>query len=300
MSAYPYLSSEQQQALPELIQVSALPVMYDDSTNRLWHCETVDGPMILKVCDSQNVGSSTFWQGMDTLFQVDLPSQIDKFDRVYSEMSTASSLAIPGFISSSSATENGQTSAFILAKLLSGDMVESQHVDDAMVSDLAEYISTLHQNKRQTWGALYYDGIDKEQWPQRLRETLTFLAGKQQALISNELLSDALSEAETITVDTFVPIMPDLRWDQFLQQDGTLSALVDLDAIVYGPRELELVLLEFLLNEQQARTFIDKYQQTHSLPNLAKVRKSYRLLLFMMNVLGEKNVDAWMQAPTRF
>ena len=300
MVNYPSLSENQQQTLPQLIQLTALPVMYDDSTNRLWQCETVDGSMMLKVCDGHNVNTSLFWQGMKDLFAIDLPEQLDKFEQVYSKVTEFSPLTIPDYIASDSATESEQSPAFILARLLSGFMVESHQINDEMVRDFAQHISDLHQNKRLTWGAFYSEGMDASQWPKRLRDVLITLAEMQTNTIPNDLLSAALDVVDQCTVDSFVPIMPDLRWDQFLQQDGKLSALVDLDAIVYGPRELELVLLEFLLNEQQAAVFIKKYQQTHSLPNLSKVRKQYRLLLFMMNVLGEKNVDAWMQAPTRF
>jgi hypothetical protein len=94
--------------------------------------------------------------------------------------------------------------------------------------------------------------------------------------------------------------MPDLRWDQFLENDGKLSALVDLDAFVFAPRELDFILLEYLLNQQQARVFAQQYQQSHSLPDLSVVRKPYRLLLFLMNVLGEEDIDTWMQAAARF
>jgi len=297
---YPDLTRNQQQSLPELIQLTALPVMYDDSTNRLWHCETVDGPMMLKVCDSHNVNISPFWQGMKDLFGIDLPDQLDKFSQVYCETKTFSPLTIPDYIASSSTMEKDQSSAFILARLLPGTVVEPRHVDDGMVADLAEHISELHQYKRLTSGAIYSEGRNVEYWPKHLRKCLVKLAKHHGDIIPKTILDEALTEVEQCSVENFVPIMPDLRWDQFLQQDGKLSALVDLDAIVYGPRDLELILLEFLLDKQQAALFIEKYQQTHSLPHLDSVRKPYRLLLFMMNVLGEKNVDAWMQAPTRF
>jgi len=297
---YPHLSPNQQQILPELVQVTALPALYDDSTNRLWQCETVDGPMMLKVCEHHNVKSSTFWQGMQLLFNINLPRQLKHFEQLYSHINTISCLAIPEYIASDSISEDEASSAFILAGLLPGSMVDLSHVDDGMVRKLAAQISQLHQSQRETWGAVYSQGMDVGLWLDRLRNTVITLADKPSHIISSAVLNDALAEIENCAVESFVPIMPDLRWDQFLQQDGTLTALVDLDAIAYGPRELELVLLEFLLNEQHAAIFSEEYQKSHSLPDLSRVRKPYRLLLFMMNVLGEKNVDAWMQAPTRF
>lgn len=294
------MSLTQQQALPELVRATALPALYDDSTHRLWQCETVDGAMMLKLCDSHTVTSSIFWQGMQSLFDINLPRQLAHFKQLYHHINKISCLTIPEYIASDSASEDGASSAFILAGFLPGEMVRSSHIDDDMVRKLAEQIGTLHQNQRVTWGAVYSQGMDASLWLGCLRNTLIILENKSSTIISSDILNQALSEVENCTVESFVPIMPDLRWDQFLQQDGNLTALVDLDAIVFGPRELELVLLEFLLDEQQATIFCEQYQQLHSLPDLSQVRTPYRLLLFMMNVLGEKNVDAWMQAPTRF
>jgi len=273
--------------------------MYDDSTHQLWHCETVDGQMILKLCDNRSVQSSPFWQGMEQLFNVELPVHLGEFDSVYQTITELSTLQIPEYVASGSSVQDEQLFAFVLARMLPGTMVESALVDDDMVIALAEHISQLHQHQKSTWGPLHSAKLTAEQWPQRLQNTLRLLAENQQA-VPVKMVVEAIELATDYTPETFVPVMPDLRWDQFLQHNGGLSALVDLDAIVYGPRELELVLLEYVLNEQQAMIFVEHYQRSHFLPDLSLVRKPYRLLLFMMNVLGEKNVDAWMQAPTRF
>lgn len=297
MVAYPYLSPEQQQDLPELIQATALPAIYEDSTHQLWQCDTSQGQLILKICSKNNIDKSTFWQGMANLFAVDLPRQLGEFDQVYKTLTTLSPLAIPEYIASGSISQ--QTQAFILATKLSGAMINNVEIDDDMVISLANHIGDLHQYEQKYWGRFSQADFDAQQWPLRLQYTLIALADKQ-SMIATELLDEVIEYTANCTVDKFVPIMPDLRWDQFLQQNGSLSALVDLDAFVYGPRELEFVLLEYLLDGQQAILFTEHYQRNHSLPDLTQVRKPYRLLLFMMNVLGEKDVALWMQAPTRF
>ena len=299
MKLYPLLTAKQQQALPALIKPAELiPAQFDDSTHQLWHCETVDGSMVLKVCDHDDIQHSSFWQGMQQLFGVDLPAQLGDFGQVYQKITELGSLAIPDYIASNSESEDQLSPAFILARRVSGAMIDNNAIDDSIVKQLAEHISQLHQSQQTTWGSLFAATVLAKEWPQRLQNTLNYLTETQQ--IPKKLLAEAISLAANIVVENFVPIMVDLRWDQFLQQNGKLSALVDLDAFVYGPIELELVLLEYLLTEQQAKVFTTRYQQTHSLPDLTQVRRPYRLLLFMMNVLGEKDLDAWIQAPTRF
>ena len=289
MRMYPKLSFSQQQNLPKLIKATPLPALFEDSTHQLWRCDTADGEMMLKVCNADNVQASSFWQGMALLFDVDLPAQLGEFKTVYDKLSKLSPLIIPDYIASDS--------AFILTRLVSGAMLDTGNINNEMVVKLAQHISALHQCQQASWGSLTNTNLLAEHWSTRLVNTVSQLAKNQS--IPEQLLAKAIEQSSNITVENFVPIMPDLRWDQFLQDDGKLSALVDLDAFVFAPRELELVLLEYLLDQQQADLFISHYQQMHTMPDLSKVRTAYRLLLFMMNVLGEQDIDVWMQAPAR-
>jgi aminoglycoside phosphotransferase (APT) family kinase protein len=295
--SYPCLSANQQQNLPELIQVKALPKMYEDSTHQLWDCDTDQGSIILKICNDDNVADSTFWQGMALLFKVDLAKQLGDFRPVYNLLNRLSPLAIPNFIAAGSVSLDEK--AFIAAMKVAGNMINASDINDDLVVGLANHIAKLHSHTHFKWGRFGQAEFDSKQWAQRLKFTLKSL-GERQASIPAQLLSEVIELAGQWPAEQFVPIMLDLRWDQFLQQDGKLAALVDLDAFVFAPPALELIMLEYLLDAQQATLFIAEYQKTHALPDLAKHRAPYRLLLFMMNVLGEKDVDSWMQAPNRF
>lgn len=297
MVSYPLLSATQQHNLPKLIHVRALPAMYEDSTHQLWHCDTVDGEMMLKVCNRANVKNASFWQGMKTLFDVDLTQSLGQFNRVYQQLSQLSSLAIPEFIAADCASEPSSP-AFILTRMVSGIMVDVKHVNNDMIISLAKHISQCHQCENTQWGELHNAKKRAKEWGDKLHSTLMLLAESQN--IPSEIWDDIGNQAKLISVEKFVPVMIDLRWDQFLQQDGKLTTLVDLDAFVYAPKELELVLLEYLLDEQQAREFKRYYQQKQRMPDLSAVRSPYRLLLFLMNVLGESDIKSWMNAVIRF
>ena len=295
MVNYPKLSAQQQQDLPRLIQADAIAKSFEDSTHQLWQCNTTDGMMMLKVCDEASVKQSSFWQGMTLLFDVDLPAQLGEFQTVYAQLATLSPLQIPDYIASSS-TDNNTSPAFILSEFLAGDMIELDEISDDMIIALAQHISQLHDHQHHYAGAIYSANISTQQWREKLQNTLKQLAKQQN--ISKDIVDKAMILAAQCSVDYFVPVMIDLRWDQFLQQQGRLTALLDLDAFVYAPRELELVLLEYILNKRQAKTFNQHYH--HKLPDLMTVRYVYRLVLFMMNILGEKDLNSWLNAPTRF
>jgi hypothetical protein len=296
--SYPLLSLAQQQNLPALIKATPLPTLFEDSTHQLWQCETIDGEMILKICDTQHIQHSSFWQGMSLLFDVQLPAQLGEFNLVYDLIRQHSPLRIPEYIASDSDNRNKQQRSFILTKMIAGKMIEGKDIDDEMVRSLATHISELHAKKQSQWGKGIHAEFELDMWQERFKNCLTTLAAA--ARVTEPCLAEALMQAEAMTPDYAVPIMPDLRWDQFLQQDGRLSALVDLDAVVHAPRELELVLLEYLLTAQQATVFKQYYEKTHTLPDLSAVRIAYRLLLFLMNVLGSQDCKQWMAAPYRW
>ena len=288
MVSYPALTEQEQHTLPKLKQAATpLPVLFEDSTHQLWRCHTIEGVRILKVCNKQHIKESSFWQGMNKLFNVCFPENLPEIASTYQQIATISPLEIPEYITA-------EADRFILATWLDGKQIDPQKIDDVMVLQLAEHIGKCHQHINPTWGAFHQPRLSEAQWPIALCETLKSLAVMCPNEMPEGVLKNALAQAETIQSQQFVPIMLDLRWDQFLQEKGELSALVDLDAFVYGPRELELVLLEHLLNKEQLVIFKRQYQRYRTVPNLGSVRLPYQLLLFLMNVLGEQDLAVWL------
>ena len=224
---------------------------------------------------------------MNTLFKANFPDNLQHIATICQQITATSPLTIPDTIAA-------QANSFVLASWLEGDTVDADNITDTMVSQLAEHLGQLHQQTQTTWGSFHQPSLSFEQWPIRLQETIKTLAEDHSQPIPADILNTALQQAKAIEVDEFVPIMPDLRWDQFLQQNDRLSALVDLDAFVFGPKGIELVLLEYLLSEQQAEIFNRHYQQYAHIPDLTPFRISYRILLFLMNVLGEDDLNNWL------
>lgn len=284
----------QQQDLPALIQpASPISAKFEDSTHQLWQCETVDGTMILKVCNHQTIQNSTFWQGMNQLFDINFPASLAHIDKTHHFLNEQGELESPEFIAS-------EASAFVLARYLDGDDVDFEYISDDMVTQLARHLAKLHQSKHSHWGAFHHAEFSREQWSIRLQNTLCALTESHPLTLPEEIIEQALQQTAKLNIDNFVPIMLDLRWDQMLHQQGQLSAIVDMDAFVIGPRELELVLLEYQLTLDQAEIFSQTYQTMTDWPDLTEHRFSYRLLLFLMNSLGETDIEKWMNATTKW
>ena len=278
--------------LPSFQSADNLPQRFADSTHHLWQLKTKQSNLFLKICNNTQ---SPFWEVMRHLFAFDLPHEIASFDKLYPFIDTATPLQIPALITAESTTHD-QEYAFILTSELNGSVVDA--VNLPMVELLAQHLAQLHQKEHSSWGTIENPIFNAQQWPQRLEQTLSHFAKKQN--IADAITTQALNACKHVTASKFIPLMPDLRWDQFLQQDERLTALVDLDAFILAPKELDFVLLEYILTSKQHARFVQAYTRILPVPEITLVRPAYRLLLYLMQVLGEQEISKWMTAEYRF
>lgn len=296
------ISPEYHYLFAQIDEVVPIEQSFADSTHVLWHFEQGGGQQFLKLCDHNKCLSSVFWQLMKSLFSLDLPVALGSYDEVYELIADRSLCRLPKLIVSASCevSEDDHFSAFILTDFIQGYALDPLTISNQQVEQLAGHIASLHQSSSETAGPVFATPESQratiDQWQVRLKSVLVSLAEQR----TDEFVVSAVDLVDQLRLDDFQLIMPDLRWDQFLQlEDGNL-ALVDLDAFVWGPKALELVLLEYLLDGEQAEVFKTVYSQKHELPDLALERLVYRVVLFQMNVLGESDLQVWMNHPSRF
>lgn len=282
--------------LPRLLDAEAVPAMFEDSTHQLWRCDTVDGRMMLKICQHKNLAHSPCWQVIQRLFDLYLPDDLGLIDKVQIVLEQQGRIGLPELVAC--AGQSQKIPAFMLNRFVEGQMLTQDLLTDAMIEQLAAHIASLHSHESPHWGDLAAPQKTAETWPETLLKTLVNEAARQD--IGDPWLSLAVSQLEQISPVKFSPIMLDNRWDQYLFEADQIKALVDIDAFVCGPVELELVLLEYQLNHRQASIFANAYQQVQAMPDLSNVRLSYRFLLFLMNALGETKLDKWMRADTHW
>ncbi len=287
MNTYPTLSEQEQYDLPRLTRKPLkIPAKFEDSTHDVWLCHSQDKKMVLKVCDETSLGRSSFWQVMNDLFESDFPNSLANIKTCYDYIGSHTLLSVPECIASYPAK-------YVLTGYIAGLDLDADMVTDNYVVQLARHISQLHQYCYPKWGRFSEPDIDIDSWSLKLSETLTTFA-QRHGLHEHPLVQQAIVRSKQVTSSGFVPIMPDLRWDQFRVDKKGQMALIDLDAFVVGPRELELVLLEYILEKPQQTLFKKTYQKVLTYPDLSAVRLSYQVLLFAMNVLGETDLNKWL------
>jgi hypothetical protein len=289
MFSYPLLTPPEQANLPKLVaEPSAMPSKFEDSTHQLWHCQTVDGDMVLKVCNHESVAKSHFWLGANHLFSTDFPNNLGEIYLTHDFLQQHGALKVPDFVAASA-------DRFMLSRFLPGVDLEATQVDDKWVVMLAKHIAKLHQRTYKNWGSLHAPQFAVEDWAKRLHETLRILAGKSDKPISEAMIAEILALAKNTQETEFVPMMLDLRWDQLRCLNANDLALIDLDAFVIAPRALDLVLIEYVLSPAQLAIFKWEYCKSHPWLDAAAQKPCYQFLLFLMNILGETNLDDWMK-----
>jgi hypothetical protein len=251
-----------------------------DSTHALWQLETSNAQsLFLKVL--QNT-SSPFWQVMQKLFGLNLSQQLGDYQLVYRQVSELTPLSVPTLLAC--AAQSSQNPAYLFTTALLGENLNAEQVDDEMVIALARHLFALHAQQSETWGNFFDANNSAESWSLALR-----------AVLGTYFADDCKLQAFHHVPICFVPMMLDLRWDQFLLRDGKLDALLDLDAFVIAPIELAFVLLEYLMSSEQLTIWVDAYRKFGGvIPDIGTVRDAYRKLLFAMQVLGESDLTRWL------
>jgi len=294
MYSYPELSRQQQESLPVLnAPAVALDAQFPDSTHQLWLCDTADGKMILKVCHQQRVQDSMFWLGINHLFQLDFPNSLGCTQSISQFLQREGEFATPEVIAE-------QAGHYVLVRYLEGVDLSANQIDNTTVTQLAHHWGKLHQHLSTKWGSIDNPIFSANDWSVRLEQTIQLFSDRNGIPIPVDILKMSYGQCRTLSPEQFVPIMPDFRWDQLRQCDDGTIAVLDLDAFVRAPRELEWVLLEYLLSPQHAKLFVEIYTQYQPIPDLSACRLSYRVLLFLMNVLGECNLYQWLEQPPLF
>ncbi len=290
----------------QLSAVERVAPLFDDSSCQLWKLYFENSArierQILKVSGREQ--DSPFWKMMRELFDVSIDTQFQHAETIYGFLQDALNIDNPVLIKSGKA----ESLSFVLMSELSGQAVRHEAINDKMVVALAQNLSQLHQYTCQTFGSLVLleqgeqdltlsQAIGMDAWQSKLSQTLQHLSKVQDLSVQK-----AVAECKQLEVSRFVPLMMDLRWDQFAEQEGRLTGIFDLDAFVCAPIEFDFVILEYLLNQQQLALFKKTYEANsiNDIPPITSARISYRTLFYLVNALGETDFQRWMSQPEFF
>lgn len=255
---------------------------FDDATHCVYKLNSSQGYFALKTL-KQN--TSAFWRGMQSLFDIHLEQQIKHADQHYAGAAKLLSVHTPKLVAYAEASQS--IPAYVVTEWLEGHCIDPNHIPLTLIESLACADAQRHQQQSMTWGSVIDPGYSMMDWQARIAAVLPSLTSADLACVSAD--------------DVFVPMIMDMRWDQCLQQQGRFSALVDIDALVFAPKAIELLLMEYWLTAEQLRVWRYTYlAYGGQLPVLCDLRPIYRQLLWSWQIMGPMSQSEWMHWPTFF
>lgn len=276
-------------------RVMAAP--FADSTHQIWFLQGKGNRAILKLADLPDLGQQVFWQGVEQLFAWDIATDYLHLEKVYAffaEIQAFESATCVGCCRNDS-----QRKAAILSGFVEGQTVDASRVSERDCRQLAVYLGEMHTKPQQEVSALAKsEGLNFDEFRRRIIEFIA-TAPLLKQLSSMELV-DLLAQAQRLQTERLVPMVLDLRWDQFVKNGAGDLILLDLDAAVNAPLEMDWLMLETVLSASQIRIVVLEYKQRFSMPSresLQQVRLLYRALFCGIGLLGEQEWSWWRSLP---
>lgn len=278
-----------------VLAASPLSPGYEEHANDLWRVTTPSREVVVRAPRaSTGDPGNPFWAGARLLFGLE-PRDLTPIGPLHEHLRHDLSIPAPRVLSSG--MTDGQP--WLVTELLPGEALpDLTATPDALVTQLGGWLSRLHGDRSAHWGDLA--GHRREPlaaFPAYLARTIKDLTRRfhPHDPAYQETQRDILARIATMPKPGHAaPIMLDIDPTQYLATGDRLTGLVDTDAIVLGPPELELVALEPLLDARTAVAFAAGYGQ---MPDLGPVRPIYRYLTLLMEVQGDPPLAEWMAAP---
>ncbi|MEK4564993.1 phosphotransferase [Alkalihalobacillus sp. FSL R5-0424] len=284
----------------QMIEVHELSPGYDNHASDVWLVKTNEKERIVRSSRMVGEPSNEFWMGCLTLFGID-PRRLTDLKITHHTLSQQTTMPIPAFIDMKRV---GDREYAILEKM-NGQMIHS-FLDQplSVIKSLGAGLAEIHAIKRD------YTGSPSRTFTIPLDRFYSHVSETMSQLVSN-FYKDQIDFIETLQIaqqqlkhipqlesSTFVLI--DMDPTQFLTDGNVITGLVDTEAYVVAPRELDFIGLEYVLDEQSAAAFKEGYQTVLEPPQLEHVRMPYRFLYRLLSVQGSVELETWMNEKTLF
>jgi fructosamine-3-kinase len=273
---------------------------YSDHSTDVWKVISAHGVTAVRISCFEEWDDSAFWDGLRWLFSWRTVTARRTQAR-HRFLRAAGGLPVPQMLRHGRVGEI----SYLLMEWMPGQRCASfDQLSPAGLKAYGRYLAGLHTHTFPHTGLLGgAKGRSTADFPTRLAAVLGRLArvffADQPDLLAP--LAEMRERALRLRVDAFSPVLVDLCASQYLvDEQGLLCALIDTDAYVLAPRELDLINLEYLLTTEQAGHFTRGYTSLLPLPDLGAVRPVYRYLYRLMEVHDVRDLEQCLGWPAIF
>ena len=283
-----------------IVELLALDPGYSGHGSDVWLIRTAASEMIVRSSRLREEPDHEFWWGLKQLFGVD-PRDMIHFEANLKLLGGIPDIPVPQVLVRKSL--HGRE--YLAVERMEGSMLRSfVGQPDGLLHDFGVWLAKVHSISFDKFGNLAGTQAEaKDRFHPRLAETMRIMVEREHAHdpAMNEYLTVVLEQLERLPApEAFCPVMIDLEPAQFLEENGKIAALVDAEAYVAAPRELDFVGLEYVMNERSARPFAEGYSSVRAMPDLSRCRMVYRFFYRLMGVQGSVDIRRWLAQPELF
>jgi len=283
-----------------VVEVRALDPGYSGHGSDVWLVRTAASELVVRSSRLREEPDHEFWWGLKALFGVD-PRDMVHFESALELLGGIPDIPVPRVL----ARKRLDGREYLAVERMRGAMLRSFiGQPDELLHDFGAWLAKVHALPFEGFGNLAGTHLEpKERFHPRLAETMRIMVEREHAddPAMREYLDIALHELSRLPApEAFCPVMIDLEPTQFLEENGKIAALVDAEAYVAAPRELDFVGLEYVMDERAARPFAEGYSSVREMPDLSRCRMVYRFFYRLMGVQGSVDIRRWLAQPVLF
>lgn len=276
-----------------IIEIKELTPGYSGHASDVWCVRTNSQEVVVRASRLKGEPNNDFWWGSKNTFGID-PRNVFALESVNDTLSKISSIPVPRVIK-----KGKKTREYVVVEKLDGQVVPSFiGQPSSVLQSLGEGLARIHQHREN------YAGNPSGTFQEPLHNFHQHLARSASELVSrfhygNEKIVAMLPKVTELLRSLPHPesstfVLVDIDPSQFLSNEKEISGLVDTEAYVIAPRELDFIGLEYILDERAASDFKLGYEKIMPIPDLQKVRHPYRYFYRLLSVQGAVDLDEWL------
>ncbi|MGZ9584510.1 phosphotransferase [Paenibacillus marinisediminis] len=281
-------------------EVRTLDPGYSGHASDVWYIKTASDEVIVRSSRLQTEPDNNFWWGCKYLFGID-PRHVQYMEAANTLFQPISTVPAPKIMKK--VYESGRE--YIVVEHMRGQTLKSFIGQPASILyQLGVWLAEVHCHRFNTFGNL----VDR-----RIGTTSSFhkhMAAAMSRIVERYFAESSEIREELVHIlvemgtlkdpEAFSPVLVDMDPSQFLSDGDRITAIVDTEAYVLGPVELDFIALEYVLDHEASIPFIEGYQSVREAPSISEVRRTYRYLYRILGVQGSVDLRSWFAKPSLF
>jgi len=270
------------------------------SSNQLYYFEADNNQLVLKTPNLELSNLSPFWKQLRNIFGSDFITQTNNVTSLVKYLNRNPYIKVPEVFYSETEEKVFQVFQRIEGRDYEPDEFPS---NEELNYQLGQYIGWMHSHRFNGYGIYSYN--------LRLKSSTQFLEdvlASMESIIkehwsTNEEVRNYFDNIESVMpkeIGSFGLIMADISANQFVYSNDfkRINSVVDIDAYVIGPINLELTVLEMCFTN--CSSFKKGYEEYCKLPNFNSFRAFYRFLIYLNDPYGPPALEDFLNSNILF